>query len=620
MGERATRSREFVPAAVAAYGVLLGVAGAIARTLGTAGAPALDAHLTVGLTLAAFVGLWFVASQVGLVQLGLTPLGGLLGLLLAGWGLSVPSTRAPALEAAGGAALLAGLLGWLRLRSLTSFGASARSRDSKSVRLVRAGGRALRVSARDIGPGDRFRVEVGESIPSDGVVVQGAATVDGAELGWPSRPVQTGERVWAGTVPDARLDVLAESSPRSAYRTKRGAALHETQRRVWAPERSSLLVAGAVAFLALTGIVGVLILGSEVSYPRAAAVASALALASPTGLPSFWSGLRAALALRRLAGAGLVAISPGRLRRLLAATSWRVDPQLLAGRGRVRVAPVRTLSEDETLALAASLMSDTGDPDRTALEAALSERGLRSPVLGARGVRGEVMMGTAQGVRWQLGPPAALKSVRLPPTLQHQLRAWSREGQKTLILAGAGHGAAGVLAVDVEPSPDVAEVARRLGAELADGFDEPRRARLGQKADVVLAKRGGGRSTALLLPDQAVPPETGMPVFVVSAGPHVDGDPSRTVLVREGLAGFPEAWSAARHRWCSGRHRAAVAALGSAAAGAALAGTEVLVPIIGGLLGLAAVVWTTAPAFPDLFELRPRGSSAEAGKKVGAEL
>ncbi len=76
-------------------------------------------------------------------------------------------------------------------------------------------GREKKVLATDLNVGDRFLVRPGESIPTDGVVIKGASTVDESPVTGESVPVtkQEGMKVFAGTMnKEGAMEVRATAS------------------------------------------------------------------------------------------------------------------------------------------------------------------------------------------------------------------------------------------------------------------------------------------------------------------------------------------------------------------------------------------------------------------------
>ncbi len=92
-----------------------------------------------------------------------------------------------------------------RQRSAFAVDALARARPSLATRVL-PDGRSEQVLSRQLQPGDRVRVAVGDPVPADGVLDGDAAEFDEALLTGESRPVThvAGDAVWAGSLCVAR--------------------------------------------------------------------------------------------------------------------------------------------------------------------------------------------------------------------------------------------------------------------------------------------------------------------------------------------------------------------------------------------------------------------------------
>ncbi|HEX2227517.1 MAG TPA: copper-translocating P-type ATPase [Candidatus Binatia bacterium] len=91
----------------------------------------------------------------------------------------------------------------LRARSQTSSAIKALLRLApKTARLIRADGREEDVPLEQVQPGNRLRVRPGEKVPVDGVVVEGATSIDESMVTGESIPVEKsqGSKVTGGTV------------------------------------------------------------------------------------------------------------------------------------------------------------------------------------------------------------------------------------------------------------------------------------------------------------------------------------------------------------------------------------------------------------------------------------
>lgn len=281
---------------------------------------------------------------------------------------------------------------------------------------------AMQVVAADLRPGDVVLVKPGESIPADGVVLEGASSADEALLTGESLPVpkRPGDRLTGGAVnsespllmcveqvgEETRLSAIVRLMERAATEKPR---IVELADKIAARFVAALLVvAGAVAVVwwsidpdkALWITVSVLV----VTCP------CALSLATPVTLT---------VASGALARAGLLVTRGHGIEGLARADHFVFDKTGTLTSGRMRLLETRALgalSEVQCLALAAALERSSEHPlARALVEAAGAPQ---AAVVVDRNVPGSGVVGEWQGRELRIGRPewvAAVHSEPMPP-------------------------------------------------------------------------------------------------------------------------------------------------------------------------------------------------------------
>ena len=284
------------------------------------------------------------------------------------------------------------------------------------------------VPAHALGVGDRFRVRPGESLPADGIVLEGRSAVEEALVTgepWP-RPVTVGAAVIAGGI-NVESPLLVEAT-RVGERTTLASILALIERAQ--SERPKVArTADRVAVAFVSGVLGVAVFNwiawQFIAPERAmwttlavlvATCPCALSLATPTAL---------AAATHALARAGLVITSGRVLEGLASADRILFDKTGTLTRGQptlTRIVPVRGHEEAEVLALARTLERDSEHPYAHALRVA-GEDGVHSgsAEVGDQqevaSVTGFGVEGSIAGTRYRIGRPewAASSSGEPPP-------------------------------------------------------------------------------------------------------------------------------------------------------------------------------------------------------------
>jgi P-type Cu+ transporter len=350
----------------------------------------------------------------------------------------------------------------------------ARSRTSSAIRallglappvarLLREGGEED-VPLEQVRPGDRLRVRPGEKVPVDGVVVEGASSVDESMVTGEPIPVEkaAGSRVTGGTVNGTGGFVMrAERVGADTLLARIVRMVSEAQRSRAPIQRladvvSSYFVPAVVLVAVVTFVVWAMI-GPQprMAYALVNAVA-VLIVACPCAL-----GLATPMAVMvgtgRGATAGVLIKNAEALESLEKVDTLVLDKTgtLTEGHPRlVSVVPAAGCQERELLRLAASLERASEHPLAAAIVAGAGERGIElAPVGDFQSFTGKGVSGTVDGKRVALGNRALID----PGPLAERAEALRREGQTVVFVAVDGE-AAGMLGV-ADPIKDSAREA-----------------------------------------------------------------------------------------------------------------------------------------------------------------
>ncbi len=298
------------------------------------------------------------------------------------------------------------------------------------------------VLAADLRSGDRVLIRAGESVPSDGVIIEGASTVDESLLTGESLPVARGigQPVIGGAVNvesplTVRIEQVGQDTVLSAITRLLDRAQSEKPRLALLAHRTAawfvsgvLLLAGAVAYYWLKqGSPDWLMITMAVlvvTCPCALSLATPAAITAATGT------------LTRL---GLLATRGHALEALARATHFIFDKTGTLTRGQPRLLDVHAFSDlrdDECLRLAASLERHSEHPLAGALIDAYE-----GPLPAAANVLatpGAGLQGEIAGQVYFLGTPAFVESetgTAIDPKTLKRLRA---DGTTVIVLAGKG--------------------------------------------------------------------------------------------------------------------------------------------------------------------------------------
>ena len=327
----------------------------------------------------------------------------------------------------------------------------------KTARRLEDGGEAD-VPLDAVRPGDRLRVRPGESVPVDGVVIEGRATVDESMITGEPLPVEKGpgDPLTGGTL--ARSGGLVMRAERVGAETTlaRIVALVAKAQRSRAPvqalaDRVAGIFVPAVVAVAVLAAVGWAVAGPSPALALAlSAAVSVLIIACPCAL-GLATPMSIMVAAGRGAQAGVLVRDAEALERLAKADLLIVDKTgtLTEGRPAVTdVIPVGAVDRARLLALAAALERSAQHPLADAIVEAAEAAG--ASYLAARDVEtvaGRGVYGHVAGHDVLLGNAAMMRESGIPLG-DHEGQAGALEGGgKTIMFAAVDGTLTGMIAV-----------------------------------------------------------------------------------------------------------------------------------------------------------------------------
>ncbi|MGH9354762.1 MAG: heavy metal translocating P-type ATPase [Terriglobia bacterium] len=361
----------------------------------------------------------------------------------------------------------------LRARSQTSSAIKALlGLAPKTAALLRDDGTEMQLPVERVKVGDRLRVRPGEKIPVDGIVLEGASSVDESMVTGESMPVEKppGSRVTGGTVNGTGSLIMR------AERVGSGTLLAQIVRLVGQAQRSRAPIqrlADVVAFYFVPAVVlvaGVTFIVWELAGPQprlAHAVVNAVAvliIACPCAL-----GLATPMAIMVGAGrgarAGVLMRNAEALETLEKVDTLVVDKTGTLTQGKpqlISIVAARGWTDGDVLRIAASLEASSEHPLAATVVSAARERGLAIPeTADFRSVTGQGVIGQVEGRGCALGNLALLHELRVEvKELLGRAEALRNDGQSIMFLAIDGR-LAGMLGV-ADPVKESAAKAIRL--------------------------------------------------------------------------------------------------------------------------------------------------------------
>lgn len=292
--------------------------------------------------------------------------------------------------------------------------------------------------------GDLILIRPGEQVPADGVVVEGASTMNEAFLTGESRPVpkEPGDEVIAGAVNGE--GALKVRVTRTGEATTLSQILRLVQEAQASRSRFQALadrVAGWLFYIALTlGTLTFLVwlaLGQDFNFALSLAV-TVVVIACPHALglaiPLVMVNATALAARHGILVRNREAFERAREIRFVALDKTGT---LTEGRFAVRAIYTEEFSEEEVLSLAAALEAFSEHPLAQAIVEAAEGRGLPRPeVRDFQAVPGKGVEGTLEGKRYRVGRPewAEELGLRVSEALKRGLREAEGRGESVVAL------------------------------------------------------------------------------------------------------------------------------------------------------------------------------------------
>ena len=362
----------------------------------------------------------------------------------------------------------------LRARSQTSSAIKALlGLAPKTARIIRSNGVEEDIPLEFVLVNAKLRVRPGEKVPVDGVVIEGASSVDEAMITGEPIPVEktTGSQVTGGTINGTggfmmRAErvgsdtLLAQIVQMVAAAQRSRAPIQRVADQVSAWFVPTVVVVAIVTFVvwglvgpeprfvyALVNAVAVLI----IACPCALGLATPMSIMVGTGRGAMAGVLvRDAAALETLASVNTLVLDK-------TGTITEGKPKLMA------VVVVDGQSETELLKLAASLENASEHPLAAAIVAGAAEKGITlSPAKNFRSVTGKGVIGVIEEVEVALGNQSLLAALQIDASaLQTQAEALRQEGQ-TVMFVALNKQAAGLLGVADPIKETTAEAIRAL--------------------------------------------------------------------------------------------------------------------------------------------------------------
>src|SRR5580700_909486 len=301
----------------------------------------------------------------------------------------------------------------------------------KQAHLLAPDGTEKDVALDAVKMGDRLRVRPGESVPVDGVILEGASAVEESMVTGEPMPVEksTGDKVTGGTLnTNGSFVMQAERVGNETFLAQIVKLVSEAQRSRAPMQRLADKVAGyfvpAVIVSAILSFAGWAVLGPEPRLAHALIAAVAvLIIACPCAL-GLATPMSILVAVGRGAHAGVLVRNAEALETLAKVDTLVVDKTGTLTEGQPVVAAIATapesgFTEDGLLRLAASVESVSEHPLARAIVRRAKEHGLELAAVTdfeafpGGGVKGRVLdhlvvVGTARFLEEQNFPPQSL--------------------------------------------------------------------------------------------------------------------------------------------------------------------------------------------------------------------
>ena len=367
----------------------------------------------------------------------------------------------------------------LELRARQKTGAAIRALlalTPTTARRVPDFGPDIEVELASVKPGDRLRVRPGEKIPVDGIVMDGASTVDESMVTGEALPVhkQPGDRVVGATINGGGSFVMGAERVGGDTLLARMVALVAEAQRTRAPiqrlaDRVSAYFVPAVIVTAIVTFVVWSLYGPEPRFAYALVNAVAvLIIACPCAL-GLATPISIMVAMGRGASMGVLFRNAEAIERLRSVDTVVVDKTGTLTQGKAQLATVTWAEgfvEAEVLGLAASLEQGSEHPLAGAIVKGADARGLAlANAEEFRAIPGMGVTGRVEHREVAVGNQALMQRVRVDVNeLLARAEALRLDGQTVMFVAVSGR-AAGLVGVADPIKVSSLEAIRALHAE-----------------------------------------------------------------------------------------------------------------------------------------------------------
>nr|WP_277346431.1 heavy metal translocating P-type ATPase [Sneathiella chungangensis] len=346
----------------------------------------------------------------------------------------------------------------------------------KTARRINSDGSEYDVPLENILEGDKLRIRPGDSVPVDGVVLEGHSAVDESMISGEPVPVEKseGDKLTGGTLngtgtlimkaelvgADTMLSKIVEMVA-SAQRSR--APIQGLADKVAAWFVPSVVVVAILSFL-IWAVFG----PSPAMIHAIVAAVSVLIIACPCAL-GLATPMSIMTATGRGATAGVLIRDAEALERFASVDVLVVDKTGTLTEGRPKLTDVialQTGEDDALLTIAAALEKGSEHPLAEAIVSGAEARGLKIPPAGDfNAVTGKGVEGTVEGRSVALGNRAMMEEKNLDPGDFEKRAADLQQEGKTVMYVARDNAVAGIVAV-ADPVKETTEEAIRALHEL----------------------------------------------------------------------------------------------------------------------------------------------------------
>ena len=380
----------------------------------------------------------------------------------------------------------------------------------KTARRILPDGTEYDAPLANIMTGDRLRVRPGDAVPVDGLIVEGASSVDESLMTGEAMPVEkaVGDPLTGGTINKNGALVMTAGRVGADTVLAQIVAMVSNAKRSRAPiqgvaDKISAVFVPAVLLISVAAFAAWMIWGPApaLAYAITAAV-SVLIIACPCAL-----GLATPISITTAAGrgaqAGVLIKDAEALERMAGVDTLIVDKTGTLTMGKPALTDVIVLAaEDETsiLTLSAALEKGSEHPLAEAIVAGAKARGIEAgDTQGFKAVTGKGVQGTVAGRKVALGNAAMMQDLGLVTTAAEAQADALRITGKTAMFVAVDGVLAGIVAVADPVRATTAAAIRELHAQglriiMATGDNE-------RTARAVAAALGIDEVRAGVLPD-----------------------------------------------------------------------------------------------------------------------